>query len=202
MDFLLWDMGRTSIPAEASLFDLLSQCFDKFRGVFNLEDPHGILTRPSILEGMLNAVFDTGSRAFVTEKSPGFIAGLEEHDKLCLYVQAVAGMVLIFRRLSSLGRTLSAGLASREIQLFKESQQRTVVLSKIADTSLLSACYARSGIVDFVVEVVEGQELGQHANPSSGITGDDLLDNTAGWVTDRPCKNMGLPWGFTIMAIN
>ncbi|GAB1317825.1 hypothetical protein MFIFM68171_08035 [Madurella fahalii] len=202
MGFLNFDMGRLSVPTETSLFSLLGQCFARFTSIFNLEDPHGILTEPSTLERILSSVFDTASRAFVTERSPRILAGLDDRDKSCLYVQAVAGMVLIFRRLSSAGRELSASLLSRELQLFAESEQRQAVLEKIAGSHLLSSCYTKSAIVEFVVEVVEGRELGHYDTLPLNKAGEDLLSNSVTWVSDRPCKNMGLPWGFTIMTIN
>ncbi len=195
-------MGRLSIPAETSLFSLLDQSFTKITGIFNLNDPYAILKEPSALERILSSIFDTTSRAFVTEKSVRILAGLDDHDKSCLYLQAVAGMVLIFQRLRSASTLLSSGLLSRELQLFAESEQRSAVLDKIGGSSLFSSCYTKTAIVDFVLAAVEEREVAHHDSLSLNSTGADLLSDSVAWVSDRPCKNMGMPWGFTIMALN
>lgn len=202
MDFLSLNLGRLSIPAEACLFGLLDQCFTKIKGIFNLNDPSNVLGESSSLEQILNAVFDTTSLAFVTEKSVRIVAGLDDHDKSCLFVQAVVGMVLVFRRLSTAPAVLSASLFSRELQLFAESEQRRAALDKIGGSALFSSCYTKSAVVDFLVTAVDEQTGGHHDSLPLNTAGADLLSDSVAWVSDRPCKNMGLPWGFTIMTLN
>jgi len=85
-------MGRLSIPQETTLFDLLRQCFDNFVNIFAIKDEDNILLDTSNLERVLSSIFDTESRAFVTEKSLRIVDGLNDHDKVCLFVQAVTGM--------------------------------------------------------------------------------------------------------------
>lgn len=195
-------MGRPCIPAETSLFSLLKQCFTKVVAIFNLNDPQGVLEQPSALERILTSVFDTATRAFVTEKSVQALASLDDHEKSCLFVQAVAGMVMVFRRLSAAGRELSPSLFSRELQLFAESEERHGVLDKIGGSSLFCSCYTKDCMVDFVMTAVDDREVGHHDSLPLNAVGEELLSNSVAWVSDRPCKNMGLPWGFTIMAIN
>lgn len=202
MDFLSLEMGRLSIPAETCLFSLLSQCFTKIKGIFNINDPSGILAEPSSLERILNSVFDTTSLPFVTEKSVRIAAGLDDHDKSCLFVQAVAGLVLIFRHLDSTGTVLSAGMFTRELQVFAESEQRRAALGKIGGSSLLTSCYTRSSIVDFLITTINEREILNNDGLGLRMPGKDLASDHVAWVNDRPCKKMGLPWGFTIMALN
>ncbi|KAK4040106.1 hypothetical protein C8A01DRAFT_35887 [Parachaetomium inaequale] len=202
MDSLSLTLGRLSIPAEACLFSLLSQSFAKIRGIFNLNDPSGVLAEPSTLDRVLNSIFDTTALPLVTEKSVLIAAGLDDHDKSCLFVQAVAGMVLIFRHLSPAGTVVSASLLSRELQLFAESEQRRAALDKIGGSSLFSSCYTKAAIVDFVMAAIDEREVGHHDTLALGTAGDHLLSDSVAWVSDRPCKNMGLPWGFTIMTLN
>jgi hypothetical protein len=202
VDFLSLNLGRLSIPAEACLFSLLNQCFAKIKGIFNLNDPSNILAESSTLERILNAVFDTTSLAFVTEKSVRIVAGLDDHDKSCLFVQAVAGMVLIFQRLSMASTVLSASVFSRELQLFAESEQRRAALDKIGGSALFSSCYTKSAVVDFLMAAIDEQAGGHHDSLPLNTAGAELLSDSVAWVSDRPCKNMGLPWGFTIMALN
>ncbi|KAK4235891.1 hypothetical protein C8A03DRAFT_36243 [Achaetomium macrosporum] len=203
MDFLSLDMGRLSIPAETCLFSLLSQCFTKIKSIFNINDPQNVLEEPSALDRILSTIFDTASVAFVTEKSVRIVAGLDDHDKSCLCVQAVAGMVLFFRRVSAAGTVLSAGLFSRELQLFAESEQRRALLDKIESSSLFSSCYTKSSMVDFVLAAVENDGDIEH---NDGLplakARENLSADSVAWGGSRPYQNMGLPWGFTIMALN
>jgi hypothetical protein len=148
MGFLSVEMGHLSLPAETCLFGLLSQCFTKIKDIFHLDDPSAILAEPSTLERILNSVFDTTTLPFVTEKSIRIAAGLDDHDRSCLFVQAVAGLVLVFRHLDSAGSVLSATMLSRELQLFAESEQRRGALDRIGSSSLFTSCYTKSTIVD------------------------------------------------------
>ncbi|KAK3385488.1 hypothetical protein B0H63DRAFT_183466 [Podospora didyma] len=199
MDFLDFDMGRVSIPSETTLFELLSQCLAKFVTLFNINDSQGLLSDPSSLERMLRSIFDTDSRAFVTERSLRILAGLDGRDKACLFVQAVAGMTLIFQRLESALSQLSPRLFSRELQLFAESEQRRNMLEKVDGSPLFGSCYSKNTLVDFLAGAVSDREASRQYNLPSTTIGEDI--NVA-WGGSRPCKNMGLPWGFTIMAIN
>ncbi|KAL2129011.1 hypothetical protein VTI74DRAFT_8365 [Chaetomium olivicolor] len=200
MNFLNLKTGHPSIPAGTCLFTLLNQDYTKIKDIFNLDDYYSVLAEPSTLERMLGAIFDTASLGFVTEKSVRILAGLDDHDKSCLYVQAVAGMVLIFRRLRSAGPVVSPNLLSRELQLFTESEERRVVLDKIEHSSLLSNCYSKDSIVELVMAAIEEKER-RHHETLPLPDGKELLNESVQWVSDRPCKNMGMPWGFTIMAL-
>lgn len=202
VEHLTFNLGRLSPPSETCLFSLLHQCFAKVRDIFNLDDPSSILAEQSSLERILNAVFDTTSLAFVTEKSVRIVAGLDDHDKTCLFVQAVAGMVLVFRRLSMAATMLQPSVFSRELQFFAESEQRRAALDKIAASSLFSSCYTKTAMVDFLVGVIDEQMGGRGDGLLRTTAGADLLSDSVAWAGSRPCKNMGLPWGFTIMALN
>ncbi|KAK3292923.1 uncharacterized protein B0H64DRAFT_418831 [Chaetomium fimeti] len=202
MDFLSLTLGRLSIPSETCLFSLLGQCFTKMKHIFNLNDPSNILAEPATLERILNSIFDTTSVPFVTEKSVRIAAGLDDHDRSCLFVEAVAGMVLIFQRLDLTGGVVSSRLLSRELQLFAESEQRRVALDKISSSALFSSCYTKNSIVDFLMAAVDERNVGLHDALPLGTAGEHLLNDNVAWVSDRPCKNMGLPWGFTIMTLN
>jgi hypothetical protein len=191
-------LGRPSLPAETCLFTLISQTFATVRNIFSLNDPNGVLAESSSREKMLRATFDNSSIAFVTEKSGEVFADLDEHDKTCLYVQAVAGIVSIFRRLSVAGVVLSTAVFARELRLFRESEQRQAMLVMIASSSLLRTCYTKIAIAELVMAAMEQGEAAHGADAPK----EDLLSDATSWVNDRPCKNMGLPWGFTIMALN
>jgi len=196
MDCLNFELGRIRIPAETTLFSLLERCLASFVSIYAITDSQSLLKDPSTLERILGSVFDTSARAFVTEKTFHIESGLDDHDKASLFTQAVAGMAIIFNRLSRSGGALSSGLLSRELQLFTESEQRRDVLDKISASSLLSSCYTKNEIVDFLMAAMEDRAVGRHG------AYDYLLNDSVACVSDRPLKNMGLPWGFTIMSIN
>lgn len=108
---------------------------------------------------------------------------------------------------NSRSEDLTTCLFSRELQLFAESEQRRTMLDRVGGTSLLSHCYTKDELVSFVVATVEDRvPHPRHADGSSllplNAVGEDLLSDSVAWVSDRSCKNMGLPWGFTIMALN
>jgi len=202
MNCLVFDMGRLALPQEVTLSSLLGRCFGEFVDTFSLEDENDVLSEPSSLERILCSIFDTASRAFVTETSPRVLEGLDDHDKACLFVQAVAGMAMIFQRLSLTGQPLSSSIFLRELQLFAESDQRRHMLEKIEASTLLNSCYTKSVMADFVMAAIEDRETRHYENLPLGRLGEDLLSDSVAWVSDRPCKTNGLPWGFTIMAIN
>ncbi|KAK0611200.1 hypothetical protein B0T14DRAFT_500353 [Immersiella caudata] len=202
LNCLEFDMGRLAVPQEKTLLSLLGRCFAAFTQIYSLEDPQEVLSKPSSLERMLCSTFDTASRVFVTETSPQVLAGLDDHDKSCLFVQAVAGMAMIFQRLNAVGQALSPSIFLRELQLFAESDQRGHMLEKIEASSLLNSCYHTGVMTDFVMAAIEDRETRHFEDLPLGRLGEDLLSDSVAWVSDRPCKTNGLPWGFTILAIN
>jgi len=195
-------MGRLSIPQETTLFDLLRQCFDNFVNIFAIKDEDNILLDTSNLERVLSSIFDTESRAFVTEKSLRIVDGLNDHDKVCLFVQAVTGMAIVFQRLSAFEAGISQGLLSRELQLFSEKEDRHAVLDKVAGSHLLTSCYTKEEIADFLGEIVQDYTTVRPDELPRTVVGDEIAGDSDAWDIDRPCKKMGLPWGFTIMTIN
>ncbi|EAA28810.2 hypothetical protein GE21DRAFT_9856 [Neurospora crassa] len=218
-DNLLFEQGRLLVPPETCLSTLLKQILVQFTNTYALPDgSHALLSQPSSLDRILNSIFDTSCLAFVTEKEFRIEAGLDDHDKVTLFVQAVAGMAMVFERLlracssssaafaNSGSGDLTTSLLSRELQLFAESEQRRTMLDRIGATSLLSHCYTKDELVSFVVAMVEDPDRASQQGGSSLLSlnaaGEDLSSDSVAWVSGRSCKNMGLPWGFTIMALN
>lgn len=202
MNCLVFDMGRLAIPSDTTLFSLLNQSYAKSTTIFAIRDSEGILSDPSSLERILGSIFDTTSRAFVTEKSLRTLAGLDDRDKACLFVQAAAGIAMILERLRNARTEMTPSLFSRELQLFAESDARRNMLDKIGASSLFDSCFTGGVMADFVMATIEGRETGHYENLPLGRLGEDPLSDDVAWISDRPCKNMGQPWGFTIMTIN
>lgn len=219
---LLFPLGHPSLPSSPSLPTLLAQSLVKITDIFNLPDPHSLLRSPSTLPRILEAIFDaTGSLKLVLDDSD-LAESLDEHDRTCLYVQAVAGMVAVFRRLlNKRGREMTEGVLEGEVRVFAGSEERREILDKIAGKKeLFSCCYTRGHVVEVVLEVVEGRDDEEEEEDeevaveevswgsdvrgvfASGGVREKFSSDTAAWEGERPCKNMGLPWGFTIMALN
>ncbi|KAK4166919.1 hypothetical protein QBC43DRAFT_11372 [Cladorrhinum sp. PSN259] len=196
-------LGRLALPAESTIHTLLTQSYTKLTEIFNLHDPESLLSSQSTFSHILDAILDTSSRPFANPDSELILAGLDDHDKACLYLQAVVGMVLILERLKSSSSDLSAGLLARKLQLFAESKQRQAVLDAIAGSHCFSESYTRNDVVEFLVNAIQDREVDDFSLPTP--SGEELLvsvGNSWDGSSERPCKNMGLPWGFTIMALN
>lgn len=194
-------MGRISIPQDICLHNILCQCFNKIKGFFALNDPSDVLAEPPSLDRILSCIFDTTSLLSVTETSA---SSMDDHDKACLFVQAVAGMVLFFRRIASAcaDTSLSACIFARELQLFAESEERRALLDGITASPVLHGpCYTKAVLADFLEEVIDYPTESTSLLPDTTMR-NDFPSDPAAWVSDRPCKHMGLPWGFTIMALN
>ena len=201
-EYFSLDMGHLSVQPEVTLWSLLDHCFARFKAVFNFDDRAGVLQGCTALHRILDSIFDTESRAFVTEDSLPILSRLDDQAKACLLAQAIGGMILIFRRLSQAGFELSPGHFSRELQLFAESEQRRSLLAKVESSPVLGSCYLNSQVSAMITSAMEGcGQTDEEALPLRTI-GEDIFRDDAAWVSDRPCKNMGMPWGFTIMAVN
>lgn len=205
MKFFTLEAGQVSVQPESTLWSILASCFARFVDIFALDDQHGILVGTGSLARMMQAVFDTNSRAFVAQDCPLALEDGQARGRLL--AQAVAGLALIFRHLAAAadrGEALGHGTLSRELQLFAESEQRRDMLAAIEASHVFGACHDRSELVTLMMDAVEGvnaQDLVDRMLPLGGL-GRDLLSYDVAWVSDRPCSNMGLPGGFTIMALN
>lgn len=203
MDYLSCSNGRLSIPSETTLFDLLSQCFTKFVDIFDIQDEDNVLVDPSSLERVLSCIFDTESRAFVTEKSLRLVDRLDDHDKLSLFIQAVTGLTMIFQRLSASETGTSKGHFSTELSRFNKAPARREMLDEVAASHLLTECYDTEDLADLLLQIVEDDEADSSDDDLPwAAPREAIVNDSEEWDVNRPCKKMGLPWGFTIMALN
>jgi len=195
-------MGRLAIPTNTTLLSLLRDSFVKTATIYTLKDPESIVVEESTLERMLHSIFDTASLDVVTSTSTSALDAMEDRDKACLFVQGVGGLATIFQRLNSTRAEITSCILLRETQLFAESDQRRNMLEKIGASALLTSCYTKGVMADFVMATIEDRETGHFENLPLGRLGQEALSESVAWVSDRPCKTNGLPWGFTIMTVN
>lgn len=130
------------------------------------------------------------------------LAGLNDHDKSCLFLQAVAGIVLVVQHLSlAPSPVVTAQSLARELRTFAGCEQRRAALATIGGSCVFSASYNMSHVVDFVMAaIVEHKTLERlERRPTAE---DYLMDVNTRFEQSRPYQNMGTPGGFTIMMLN
>ncbi|KAK1992561.1 hypothetical protein LX36DRAFT_588147 [Colletotrichum falcatum] len=193
-------MGKASVQSSVPIWTTLSQCYAEVAETFALQDPEGVLSAPDSISKVVHATFDHDEHGLIEQGSPAAMAShLDDDARAHMLAQAVAGTVAFFRKLASShrGPVTQAGF-DREVRRFAECELRAAMIRKIDERSrLFGRCYTKSQIADLIMDVVEGK-VGDDAEFAS----EDEYQNAIGWATELPARNMGLPWGFTIMAIN
>ena len=139
---------------------------------------------------------------------------LDEDAKACILAQAIAGIVFVLRRLaehfspsssSSLpGRELTTQAFERQLRLFFGSEQRRTILDRVERSHLWGNCFAKPEILNLIMEAIDVDMAHDDSGRSSPVLKleDDVVDPVA-WVNEqRPARNLGIPDGLTIMALN
>ncbi|TKW50471.1 hypothetical protein CTA1_5526 [Colletotrichum tanaceti] len=191
-------MGRASVQNNVSLWTTLSQCYGEIAKTFNLQDPEGILSTPESISKVVHATFDHDEHGLIERDSSSMANHLDDATKAHMLAQAVAGTVAFFRELAShhrRGPVTQAGF-DREVRRFAGCELRSAMIRTIAESRLFGRCYTKSQIADLIAAAVEGKVNGAE------FASEDEYQNAIGWATELPARNMGLPWGFSIMAIN
>ncbi|EFQ30421.1 uncharacterized protein GLRG_05565 [Colletotrichum graminicola M1.001] len=191
-------MGKASVQNNVSLWTTLSQCYDEVAKTFALQDPEGVLSAPDSISKVVHATFDHDEHGLIEQGSSAMANHLDDAAKAHMLAQAVAGTVAFFRRLASShrrGPVTQAGF-DREVRRFAECGLRSAMIRKIDESRLFGRCYTKSQIADLILDAVEGNVS------DAEFASEDEYQNAIGWATELPARNMGLPWGFTIMAIN
>ncbi|KZL80127.1 hypothetical protein CI238_05431 [Colletotrichum incanum] len=190
-------MGKASVQNNVSLWTTLSQCYDEIAKNFNLQDPEGILSTSDSISKVVRATFDHDEHGLIEQNSSSMTKYLDDVTKAHMLAQAVAGMVAFFQKLTSHhhGPVTQASF-DREVHRFAECELRSAMIRKIEESRLFGRCYTKSQIADLIMSVVEGK-----VNDAE-FTSEDEYQNAIGWATELPARNMGLPWGFSIMALN
>lgn len=202
------------LPTEQPISELLNQVYGSILDTFALRDPQKVLFDEESLFRILHATFDTSTRAFVlAESSSVLLPHLDGPCPVIIFTQAIAGIILFLRRVEETvapsdrgapdGTHLSAGVFARELQLMAESdaRRRTLDILDREGSALFGACFMRSQVDRLIWKAIEDRDDGMVELPMAGI-GEELLHKGVAWVSDRPCRNMGLPSGFTIIALN
>lgn len=190
-------MGRASVEISSSVWETLVQIFDKLSQTYNLNDPEGVMSSHATLQRILAATFDRDELAFLTQHSQALDLlddSLDGITRAHVLAQAIAGMVTILESVTATGRQVDASLVANETRHFAESEHRRRIADMIENSHVFARCYDRSQITNLILRAVEDKEVPQWETL--------IDDNQIGWASELPSRNMGLPWGFSILALN
>ncbi|KPM41059.1 hypothetical protein AK830_g5476 [Neonectria ditissima] len=194
--------GHASIPADQCPLEVLFSTLQKISATFKLDvDPELDLNCRKTLHRILQAVFDSDTQGFLEQETTSEVfAHLDAPQKARILAQAIAAATIIFQRLAETGRTITYGLLNREAQLFAESDQRALMQDAIEESPIFEQCKVKGDLSEAIKEAMQAEEAPSTPQP---FASDDKVDFTFSSSAghERP-KNMGLPFGFTIMSIN
>jgi len=174
---------------------VLAQCWQKISGVFQLSDENGILATDSSLQRLLQAIFDSQVQGFLQPDSHALFSQLESSTKARIFAQAIAGFLIVARRLTAFGEA-TVEVFNREVQLFTESEQRAAMLATIEQSDLFSHCYMADQISHLILDAIDPKE------GKLGATTEET-EHMLTWATELEVhRNMGLPWGFSFIPVN
>lgn len=197
-----------SIPRSLSLWSTAQSSYTTTHNIFALpQDPVTLpLSQRSSPALVLNAIFDTDAKLFFDGPGALLFTSLPEGSKVRLLAQAVTGLVLFFRQLAAAltesGEAfVSDAMFARELEAFRESEERRAAMAAVEASTLFERCADISQVARLVVRVVErvGDEVALAEMLEGASDGEEGAMMTL--EVERP-RNMGLPWGFSILPVN
>ncbi|KAF4453269.1 hypothetical protein F53441_3999 [Fusarium austroafricanum] len=193
------DQGHVTIPSDLCPLDALSSILRNISSVFELDVCADLdLTCRNSLHRILQSIFDTNTQLVLEQESEIF-AGLSSKQKARILAQAIAAFTVIFQRLAQTGEKVNYGVLNREAQLFTESDQRELIQSLIEGDDVFENCQKKDDIAEAIIIAIDADEDAATPQP---VAADDKQDFTFSPSAAQEHKNMGVPWGFSIMAIN
>ncbi|KAL8420739.1 hypothetical protein RB594_003514 [Gaeumannomyces avenae] len=218
MSFFTLDTGKVGTTSETSLLSIISQWLPEAVKTFGLgAGSSAVLLQPSAVEAMLNAVFDLDVRPLVVADdahAAEAVAALEPEARARLLAQAVAGVVSILHRLalavefqqqqqSGEPAEVTPAVLGRELLHFADAPARRRVLDRLDHCGGVfgGACLMKRDIAAVILAAVSCGDV--HFQPPTHTPSfDDYASDGFGWSEARPASDMGVPFGFTIMALN
>lgn len=198
MSHFTLSMGQASVQNNVTMWTTLSQCYDEIAKTFALQDPENIIANPESISAVVHATFDHDAHGLVEQQSSSMMHCIDDVTKAHMLAQAIAGMVAFFRKLAIHHEHQPVTNASfdRDLQRFADCELRSAMIRKIEDSRIFGRCYTKNQIADLIMDAVDGKV------DDAEFTSEDEYQNAIGWATELPARNMGLPWGFSIMALN
>ncbi|KAL6914596.1 hypothetical protein ACHAPO_007723 [Fusarium lateritium] len=194
------DQGHVNLPSNVNPVDALSSILRSISSVFELDVCADLdLNCRNILHRILQSIFDTNTQLLLEQETSEFFANLSSKQKARIVAQAIAAFTTIFQRLAQTGEKVTYGVLNREAQLFTESDQRALMQSLIEGDSVFENCAKKSDIAEAILTAMDADEDAATPQP---IAADDKQDFMFSPSAALEHKNMGVPWGFSIMTIN
>lgn len=193
--------NTASIAPTLTLWAAIQTAYTTARNTFLLQEDATLpLSSPSAGTHIINAVFDTDAQLLFTGPHATLFASLAPAAKARLLAQGIAGIVLFLRGLGETaeaeGGPVTATLFARELELFRVSEERGAVLDAVDDSHVWEGCAAKEDITRAITRAVES------ADDEVEVVGEvEGVGALFGFEIGRP-KNMGLPWGFSILPVN
>ncbi|ROT42020.1 hypothetical protein SODALDRAFT_318790 [Sodiomyces alkalinus F11] len=188
-------LGHASIQTTDSIWESAVQCFEQ---ILEAYEARAVLSGLENLRSILQATFDEEVRGLLDSDAQGLSLlddSLDDATKARVLAQVVAGTVAVLERTTDSGRLVSVERFGAEVRRFAESDHRRRLVETIEGSKVFARCYAPQQIRDVMVRAVEDRHDGEDWLGEDG-------QSAIGWATELPSRNMGLPWGFTILALN
>lgn len=190
-----------SIAPTLNLWAAIQTAYTTALTTFHLQEDATLpLSSPSAGTHIINAVFDTDAKLLFTGPHATLFASLAPASKARLLAQGIAGIVLFLRALGETaegeGGVVTSTLFARELEVFRGSEERQAVLDAVDDSHVWEVCAAKEDVSRAIMRAVESAD--EEVEVSGEVEGVGAL---FGFEIGRP-KNMGLPWGFSILPVN
>ncbi|KAL2760975.1 hypothetical protein ACRALDRAFT_2024847 [Sodiomyces alcalophilus JCM 7366] len=192
-------LGHAAIPNTHSIWESAVQCFEQ---ILEAYDARAVLSGQDNLRSILQATFDEEVRGLLdadAQEAMGLLDdALDDATKARVLAQVVAGTVAVLERTTDFGRPADAERFRAEVRRFAESGHRGRLVETIEGSRVFGRCYASQQIRDVIVRAADDR----HDSEGSAGWLEEEGESAIGWATELPSRNMGLPWGFTILALN
>ena len=116
-----------------------------------------------------------------------------------LLAQAICAVVVVFARLEDSGKEICPGLLSKELQLLSEGDQLRMLINHLESCHVFSKCFMKTQLEDAMIDAIQAARRDE-IQPLDEDLASDVPYRIC--MDEIPARNMGLPWGFTIMSIN
>jgi hypothetical protein len=200
IDVFTIDQGHVTIPNDLCPLDALSSILRNISSVFELDVcPELNLTCRDILHRILQSIFDTNTQLVLEQETSEIFAHLSSKQQARILAQAIAAFTVVFQRLAQTGEKVNYGVLNREAQLFAESDQRALMQGLIEGDNVFEECRKKSDIAEAILAAIDADEDAATPQP---VAADDKHDFVFSPSAALEHKSMGVPWGFSIMAIN
>ncbi|SPN99216.1 uncharacterized protein DNG_02253 [Cephalotrichum gorgonifer] len=203
------DHHHASISPNLTLWSAIQTAYKTTQSTFSLPQDSSLpLSSPSSPALVIDAIFDTDAKLFFDSHSQ-LVSSLPPTSKAALLAQAIAGLVLFFERLGSElegEEVVTDVLFARELEAFRASEERRAALGAVEASDVWGSCCGGAeeiaGVVMGVVERAGDEfELAGMLEEGGAAAGGWEDGAMPGFEVGRP-RNMGLPWGFSILPVN